>query len=147
MGVQNWFGFADGGFTGPGGKHDVAGVVHKGEWVVPQDVVKKPGMLSFLNELTYGAGYADGGLVGGETSRNTASSAPAQTSASSPARELHVHIPISVYKEQDGSTDNSDGSVGVTDDLRRWVLGTVESRLQDSMRDGGELDQFVRART
>ncbi|WP_258801827.1 phage tail tape measure C-terminal domain-containing protein [Hafnia alvei] len=147
MGVQDWFGFADGGFTGPGGKHDVAGVVHKGEWVVPQDVVKKPGMLSFLNELTYGAGYADGGLVGGVTPRNTVSSAPAQTSASSPARELHVHIPISVYKEQGGSASEGNDSVGVTDDLRRWVLGTVESRLQDSMRDGGELDQFVRART
>lgn len=147
MGGQGLFGWADGGYTGAGGKHDVAGVVHRGEWVVPQDVVKKPGMLSFLNELTYGAGYADGGLVGGITPRNTASSAPAQTSAPSPARELHVHIPISVYKEQGGSADNSDDSVGITDDLRRWVLGTVESRLQDSMRDGGELDQFVRART
>lgn len=148
MGVQGLFGWADGGYTGAGGKHDVAGVVHRGEWVVPQDVVKKPGMLSFLNELTYGAGYADGGLVGGVTPRNTASSsAPAETSAPSPARELHVHIPISVYKEQGGSADNSDDSVGVTDDLRQWVLGTVESRLQDSMRDGGELDQFVRART
>lgn len=148
MGVQDWFGFADGGFTGPGGKHDVAGVVHRGEWVVPQDVVKKPGMLSFLNELTYGAGYADGGLVGGAMPRNNASSsAPVHTSAPSPTRELHVHIPISVYKEQGGLANNSDGSVGVTDDLRRWVLGTVESRLQDSMRDGGELDQFVRART
>lgn len=65
MGVQDMFGWADGGYTGAGGKHDVAGVVHRGEWVVPQDVVKKPGMLSFLNELTYCAGYADGGLVGG----------------------------------------------------------------------------------
>lgn len=147
MGGQDWFGFADGGFTGAGGKHDVAGVVHRGEWVVPQDVVKKPGMLSFLNELTYGAGYADGGLVGGVTPRNTVSSAPAQTSAPSPARELHVHIPISVYKEQGGSVSEGNDSVGVTDDLRRWVLGTVESRLQDSMRDGGEFDQFVRART
>ena len=125
----------------------MAGVVHRGEWVVPQDVVKKPGMLSFLNELTYGAGYADGGLVGGVTPRNTVSSAPAQTSAPSPARELHVHIPISVYKEQGGSVSEGNDSVGVTDDLRRWVLGTVESRLQDSMRDGGEFDQFVRART
>lgn len=60
LGVSSWFGWADGGYTGDGGKHDVAGVVHRGEWVVPQSVVKKPGMLSFLNQLTYGNGYAEG---------------------------------------------------------------------------------------
>nr|MBK4237245.1 phage tail tape measure protein [Enterobacter hormaechei] len=40
LGISDWFGFADGGYTGDGGKHDVAGVVHRGEWVVPQSVVK-----------------------------------------------------------------------------------------------------------
>lgn len=29
--------YADGGYTGDGGKHEVAGVVHKGEYVVPQN--------------------------------------------------------------------------------------------------------------
>jgi lambda family phage tail tape measure protein len=28
--------FADGGFTGDGGKYDVAGLVHRGEYVFPQ---------------------------------------------------------------------------------------------------------------
>ncbi|MDP1166075.1 hypothetical protein, partial [Klebsiella pneumoniae] len=27
-------------------------------------MVKRPGMLSFLNQLTYGSGYANGGLAG-----------------------------------------------------------------------------------
>jgi len=32
-------GFADGGYTGMGGKYDVAGVVHKWEWVAPANMV------------------------------------------------------------------------------------------------------------
>ncbi|WP_325155997.1 hypothetical protein [Allofrancisella guangzhouensis] len=32
-------GFADGGYTGDGGKYDVAGIVHKGEYVVPKNLV------------------------------------------------------------------------------------------------------------
>lgn len=34
-------GFADGGYTGDGGVHDVAGVVHKGEYVVSQNMLGK----------------------------------------------------------------------------------------------------------
>lgn len=32
-------GFADGGYTGDGGKYEIAGVVHKGEYVIPQSVL------------------------------------------------------------------------------------------------------------
>lgn len=32
-------GFADGGYTGQGGKDEVAGIVHKGEYVLPQEMV------------------------------------------------------------------------------------------------------------
>lgn len=37
-------GFAEGGFTGPGGKYDFAGYVHRGEYVHPQDVVRHYGL-------------------------------------------------------------------------------------------------------
>lgn len=60
--------FASGGYTGPGGKWQVAGLVHAGEFVARQEVVRQPGVLEFLSRLNaYGAsvipGYADGGLV------------------------------------------------------------------------------------
>lgn len=32
-------GYADGGYTGKGGKNEVAGIVHKGEYVLPQEMV------------------------------------------------------------------------------------------------------------
>jgi len=37
-------GFASGGYTGDGGRNQVAGVVHKGEYVVPADAVRRIGV-------------------------------------------------------------------------------------------------------
>lgn len=53
--------FADGGYTGAGGKYQPAGVVHAGEYVINAAATRKlgRGMLDKLN------GYADGGYVGG----------------------------------------------------------------------------------
>lgn len=55
--------FATGGFTGHGGKYEPAGVVHRGEVVIPQELVRRDwSMLS----TRYGhlPGFADGGVVG-----------------------------------------------------------------------------------
>jgi hypothetical protein len=70
-------GFAEGGYTGAGGKYQPAGVVHKGEGVLSQeDIAALGGPAAFfdlrraiqdgsMRERIHGwAGYADGGLVG-----------------------------------------------------------------------------------
>jgi len=69
-------GFATGGWTGPGGKYKPAGIVHAGEHVQPQEVVREPGALAFLEMIRRNGfratldrmqsgmrGYAEGGLV------------------------------------------------------------------------------------
>lgn len=56
--------FAEGGYTGAGGKYDVAGVVHKGEYVTPKHVVESPVARPHLAALErMRTGYADGGFV------------------------------------------------------------------------------------
>ena len=56
--------FASGGYTGLGGKYDVAGIVHRGEYVVPQEVVSTPKGQSLINKLeAMRLGYANGGAV------------------------------------------------------------------------------------
>lgn len=58
-------GYADGGFTGYGGKYDVAGVVHRGEGVLTQEEIAAlggPAGFYALREAIKN-GYADGGLV------------------------------------------------------------------------------------
>lgn len=52
--------FADGGYTGPGGKNTPAGIVHAGEFVVPKHIVDKIGVPALSTMMK---GYADGGLV------------------------------------------------------------------------------------
>ena len=62
-------GFAAGGYTGPGGKFQPAGIVHAGEFVLRQEVVRQRGMMQLLSGLNRDGvralrGYATGGLVG-----------------------------------------------------------------------------------
>ncbi len=70
-GITSMFGFAEGGFTGSGGKYQPAGIVHRGEWVFTKAEVAKMGLpffYSLRNNIRGGRrmpGYAEGGLVGG----------------------------------------------------------------------------------
>ncbi|OQS40540.1 hypothetical protein B0T39_10975 [Chromobacterium haemolyticum] len=65
-------GFSGGGWTGPGGKYEPAGVVHGGEFVQTQERMREPGALAFMwdfhrrgmGALQDWRGYANGGLVG-----------------------------------------------------------------------------------
>lgn len=58
-------GFADGGYTGPGGKYDVAGLVHAGEGVLSQrDMAALGGPAAFESFRKSLHGYAAGGVVG-----------------------------------------------------------------------------------
>lgn len=59
-------GYAGGGFTGEGNKYDIAGPVHKGEFVFNKEATKRIEMQS-LQQMR---GYADGGYVGGAIYRN-----------------------------------------------------------------------------
>lgn len=59
--AKGFLGFAEGGYTGEGGKYQVAGVVHAGEFVVPQETVRAYGPDYFASR--YLPGYADGGFV------------------------------------------------------------------------------------
>ena len=61
--------FASGGYTGRGGKYQPAGIVHKGEYVVPSDVMKTSkgsNLVSQLERLRL-KGYDEGGEVDYDT--------------------------------------------------------------------------------
>lgn len=62
---QTIAGFADGGYTGHGGKYDPAGIVHKGEGVLTQEEIRALGGPSGFEALRHSIknGFADGGLA------------------------------------------------------------------------------------
>lgn len=53
--------FADGGYTGDGGKYQPAGIVHAGEFVMNKEATNRIGVGNLYRMMR---GYADGGLVG-----------------------------------------------------------------------------------
>jgi tape measure domain-containing protein len=70
--LGGFLGYSKGGYTGPGGKYQPAGVVHKGEYVFDADAVNRIGVAN-LEALR---GYANGGLVGRMPRAIAATSAP-----------------------------------------------------------------------
>ena len=76
-------GFSDGGYTGDGGRLEPAGIVHRGEYVVPQPLMRTPivqDMVHTIEAMRVGTmgtgkllpGYADGGYVKGTAGQETA---------------------------------------------------------------------------
>lgn len=69
--IQSWTNqlnsgnFATGGYTGAGGKYDVAGIVHRGEYVVPKEQVNQATRLPYFMEQP--RSFAQGGFVGGSS--------------------------------------------------------------------------------
>ncbi|MHC2016306.1 phage tail length tape measure family protein [Methylobacterium sp. CM6247] len=57
-------GFASGGYTGAGGRNEVAGPVHKGEYVFDAAATARIGVASLEAMRTNRRGWADGGYVG-----------------------------------------------------------------------------------
>lgn len=84
-GLFKLLGFADGGYTGPGGKNDPAGVVHKGEVVFSQDDVRRAGGVGAVEAMR--KGMAAGPAI------NVPKIAP---SASSGRQAVHVTVGVDV---------------------------------------------------
>ncbi|MBF4613745.1 tape measure protein [Curtobacterium sp. VKM Ac-1376] len=59
-------GFATGGYTGPGGKYEPAGIVHRGEYVFTKEQTERLGVGRL--QAIANNGYANGGLVGAASS-------------------------------------------------------------------------------
>jgi hypothetical protein len=120
-----------GGFTGPGGKMQPAGIVHKGEYVMDADSTKRLG-LPFLNSLR---GYADGGAVG----------VPSVASAGSWGRGA-PSVQIINQTSQPASATATQGKNGdITITLRDAVRGVINSDLAGNTGVAKSLKQFSSA--
>lgn len=64
-GIGKIFGFATGGYTGDGGTHEPAGIVHGGEYVFSRKAVQNAGVYNLEAMHNRLKGYANGGFVGG----------------------------------------------------------------------------------
>ena len=78
MGGYGAFSYSSGGYTGPGGKYDPAGIVHAGEYVFSQEDVRAAGGPAGMDALRKGLrGYASGGYVASPSAPTMPAQAPA----------------------------------------------------------------------
>lgn len=134
-------GFANGGYTGHGGKYEPAGVVHKGEGVLTQEEVKALGGPQGFEDLrkSIRRGYATGGLVA-DTHRVGMGAVSAINSGG--ATVVQPKVVINNYSSEKVETStNQDGELMVTIGkmVNSMVDQKVDQRFLKARRQGGEL--------
>ncbi len=119
--------FDVGGYTGPGGVKEPAGVVHRGEVVWSQRDIARAGGVGVVEAMRLGyRGYADGGFVGNPEPASPPADIPA--GAGSTALTLHNHNYIDI------------------DDLRERILSgpAAETHVVNHvMRNGNTIKQGI----
>ncbi|WP_227557002.1 tape measure protein [Acinetobacter johnsonii] len=133
-------GFANGGYTGHGGKYDPAGIVHKGEGVLTQEEVKALGGPQGFEDLrkSIRRGYATGGLVtdthrvgmGAVSAINRGASArPAQAAGATININNNTGAQVNARQNPDGSVD-----IDVIERQLAGRLGNPNSTLSKSLK-------------
>lgn len=139
--AQTIAGFANGGYTGHGGKYDPAGIVHKGEGVLTQEEVKALGGPQGFEDLrkSIRRGYSVGGLVA-DTHRVGMGAVSAINSGG--ATVVQPKVVINNYSSEKVETStNQDGELMVTIGkmVNSMVDQKVDQRFLKARRQGGEL--------
>ena len=116
--------FADGGYTGAGGKYEPAGIVHRGEVVFSQDDVRRSGGVDKVEAMRL-RGYAAGGVVGGLPAVSGASAAGSTT--------INVTINRDGSSETDVETDAQAGKA-----LGSFVAAKIEEWAYNNMARPGQ---------
>ncbi|WP_060538778.1 tape measure protein [Pseudomonas sp. NBRC 111125] len=115
-------GFAEGGYTGPGGKYDPAGIVHKGEVVFSQADIKRLGGVSAVE------GIRNGNVSPmGKASKTTQQQGASQTSS----KQSQAHQ-VFIVNNSNAVVDTRTGEDGRLEVL----IEQVEERLSKQMATG-----------
>ncbi len=142
-------GYAQGGYTPKGRRHDVAGVVHAGEWVASQDLVNNPeaaaviklleraqrsGDVSILRPMSAAATMARqhnyvGSLSFDDASRVVATVSAARAARASEAVVSGVHTVNNTIASAPNTVSND--TSGVTDNRLTEVLDRLSKRLDE----------------
>jgi len=127
------FGFADGGFTGRGGKYEPAGVVHRGEYVMSAAATKRIGVgnLERLHESAK-RGYANGGLVGAPK----LASGAAPLAAREPSQTVSIAPTINVNANGGTHEQNSDLAKQISKQVEKSLSGMVAQEISRQQRPG-----------
>lgn len=138
--AQTIAGFANGGYTGHGGKYEPAGVVHKGEGVLTQEEVKALGGPQGFEDLrkSIRRGYATGGLVA-DTHRVGMGAVSAINSGggNSSSSGGDVYYTQTIHIASDGSTTSESDAKQLGKMMENMTLAVIRRE----QRQGGLLSK------
>lgn len=135
-GVFSLLGFAEGGYTGDGGRYQPAGVVHRGEYVMSKRATQRIGVPN-LEALHRGAlqGFADGGHVGSPPALSPMKLAtPANDNLSVPV--VTINAPITVNGSGGTPEQNADLAKKMRREMEAGMRTIVADELRQQMRPG-----------
>ncbi|ELY3985702.1 phage tail tape measure protein [Cronobacter muytjensii] len=134
--IGEFFGFATGGYTGPGGKYEPKGIVHGGEFVFTKEATERIGVNNLYAMMNGAPGYADGGYVG---------KAPR---AGLTGGGNTVAVQTSVTINQSGGNDNQQrqNSAAVQRAYEQTINESIRAGILKETRPGGIIWSATKAR-
>lgn len=136
-GLGSLIGFADGGYTGPGRKHEPAGVVHRGEYVFDKRAVDRIGVQN-LERLRRLPGFAEGGYVDPRRARLPALGA-GRAGGNGGSQVITIAPAITVNAAGGTPQQNDDLAKRIGKEVEGSVRGLVARELLQQKRPGGLL--------
>lgn len=107
-------GFAGGGYTGDGGKYEIAGPAHRGEYIFTKEETSRIGVRNLQNLAK--SGYVNGGFVGG----------PARSGAAGSGVSITINNNAPVEVEAKETRDDS-GNVNIEVMIKKVATQTMVS--------------------
>lgn len=137
--VSAFLGFDRGGYTGDGGKHEPAGIVHKGEFVLSADATRRIGVrnLQALHEAAR-RGYSGGGYVGSRTPLEPISAGRTESLRVSGAG-ITINAPVTVNASGGSPEQNADLAKEISKEMEANMRGVVVKEIRAQMRPGNML--------
>ncbi|EOY5415859.1 phage tail tape measure protein [Cronobacter turicensis] len=136
--IGDFFGFATGGYTGPGGKYEPKGIVHGGEFVFTKEATERIGVNNLYAMMNGAPGYSDGGYVG---------KAPR---AGLTGGSGSVTVQTSVTVNQSGGSDDqkqqSQNSAAVQRAYQQTINESIRAGIMRETRPGGIIWNATKAR-
>lgn len=128
------FGFSEGGWTGPGSKHQPAGVVHADEFVFSKQATRALGVKN-LDAMHQAAkrGYAEGGLVA-ETP--TLSAGFSGSVSAKQSQVITINSPVTVNGSSGTPEQNQDLAKRMAKEMEASMRGVVADEMRKQTRPG-----------
>jgi lambda family phage tail tape measure protein len=131
--LSGMLGFQTGGYTGDGAPNQIAGFVHKGEVVIPANVVAQPGMKDYLTALANGSG-----------SSAAASTVATGGTATGSATAVQMNVIVQNNNASQSSVSVQQGSDANGQPNLTVLVNSLESELAGRVQSGrGKLWQSI----